>query len=198
MIRRPPRSTLFPYTTLFRSTLGKSVWLPWRVSVMPGTTIGDGTVIGANSVVSGTIPPNCLAVGFPARVIRSAPEFPRRLSDSERSALLVTIMTEFDRYVQHSGVAISERAPFRLYTRRGKTWRLLWLGATWPPPVAPDRGDTVLSEAALPADALTALRERGVHWLDLGGRTRSRDGSPLTEELALYVGRYRVRLTRDA
>jgi len=179
-------------------TLGNSVWLPWRVSVMPGTTIGDGTVIGANSVVSGTIPPNCLAVGFPARVIRSAPEFPRRLSDSERSALLATIMTEFDRYVQHSGVAISERAPFRLYTRRGKTWRLLWLGATWPPPVAPDRGDTVLSEAALPADALTALRERGVHWLDLGGHTRSRDGSPLTEELALYVGRYGVRLTRDA
>jgi len=179
-------------------TLGKSVWLPWRVSVMPGTTIGDGTVIGANSVVSGAIPPNCLAVGFPARVIRSAPEFPRRLSDSERAALVVTIMTEFDRYVQHSGVAISERAPFRLYTRRGKTWRLLWLGTTWPPPVAPERGDTVLSEAALPADALAALRERGVHWLDLGGRTRSREGSPLTEELALYVGRYGVRLTRDA
>jgi len=34
-------------------TLGKSVWLPWRVFVMPGTTIGDGTVIGANSLVSG-------------------------------------------------------------------------------------------------------------------------------------------------
>src|SRR5256712_5301355 len=95
-------------------TLGKSVWLPWRVSVMPGTTIGDGTVIGANSVVSGAIPPNCLAVGFPARVIRSAPEFPRRLSDSERAALVVTIMTEFDRYVQHGGVAISERAPVPL------------------------------------------------------------------------------------
>src|SRR5437870_106007 len=30
-------------------TLGKSVWLPWRVFVMPGTTIGDGTVIGADS-----------------------------------------------------------------------------------------------------------------------------------------------------
>src|SRR5256885_6714464 len=27
MIRRPPRSTLFPYTTLFRSVLHKSVWL---------------------------------------------------------------------------------------------------------------------------------------------------------------------------
>src|SRR5256885_8517343 len=30
MIRRPPRSTLFPYTTLFRSGLGVQVQLPWR------------------------------------------------------------------------------------------------------------------------------------------------------------------------
>ncbi len=50
-------------------TLGKSVWLPWRVFVMPGTTIGDGTVIGANSLVSGNIPPGSLAVGSPAKVI---------------------------------------------------------------------------------------------------------------------------------
>src|SRR3989475_2151506 len=100
-------------------TLGKSVWLPWRVSVMPGTTIGDGTVIGANSVVSGAIPPNCLAGGVPARLIRSAPEVPPRTSDSERAAFGWTITNGVDRYVQHGGVAISERAPFRLYTRRG-------------------------------------------------------------------------------
>src|SRR2546428_14152113 len=97
---------------------------------MPGTTIGDGTVIGANSVVSGAIPPNCLAVGFPARVIRSAPEFPRRLSDSERAALVVTIMTEFDRYVQHGGVANSDPAPLRLYTRPGQTRRPPGVGPT--------------------------------------------------------------------
>src|SRR5215471_4162796 len=55
-------------------TLGKSVWLPWRVFVMPGSSIGDGTVIGANSLVSGNIPPYSLAVGSPAKVIRSAPD----------------------------------------------------------------------------------------------------------------------------
>ena len=113
-------------------TVGKSVWLPWRVSVMPGTTIGDGTVIGANSVVSGTIPPNSMAVGFPARVIRAAPDFPPRLSDSERSALVVTIMTEFDRYVQHSGVTVREQEPFRLYASHRKAWRLLWLRTEHP------------------------------------------------------------------
>src|SRR3712207_8658683 len=39
MIRRPPRSTLFPYTTLFRSPANNTYCLPWRViknsSLMP-------------------------------------------------------------------------------------------------------------------------------------------------------------------
>jgi hypothetical protein len=36
-----------------------------------------------------------------------------------------------------------------------------------------------------------------VHWLDLGGKTRSLAGSPLTEELAGFLGRYGIRLARD-
>src|SRR2546430_6038848 len=32
MIRRPPRSTLFPYTTLFRSLFYRSTWIPWRAA----------------------------------------------------------------------------------------------------------------------------------------------------------------------
>src|SRR5437870_11122066 len=90
-------------------TLGKSVWLPWRVFVMPGSTIGDGTVIGANSLVHGAIPPYRLAVGSPAKGIRSAPEFPRRLSENERAALVETIMKEFDQFVHHYGGAITEQ-----------------------------------------------------------------------------------------
>lgn len=35
-----------------------------------GVTIGDGAVIGAKSLVNKDIPPNCLAVGVPAKVIR--------------------------------------------------------------------------------------------------------------------------------
>src|SRR3712207_8632420 len=36
MIRRPPRSTLFPYTTLFRSVLGESFSLPGRSDTQDG------------------------------------------------------------------------------------------------------------------------------------------------------------------
>jgi len=190
-------SALDGYPVTYQAvTLGRSVWLPWRVFVMPGSTIGDGTVIGANSLVSGSIPANSLAVGSPAKVIRSAPEFPKRLSEREQAALVDTIMSEFDRYVRHNGVTVDERAPFRVYRFGRKSWRLLWLrdGAA---PVALNRGDTVLTEVALSAETLSMFREQRVCWLDLGGRTRSREGSPLTEELALYLGRYGVRLVRD-
>jgi acetyltransferase-like isoleucine patch superfamily enzyme len=50
--------------------IGDNVWLARNVAVMPGANIGDGSVIAANSVVSGDIPPNSLAAGTPARVIR--------------------------------------------------------------------------------------------------------------------------------
>ena len=179
-------------------TLGKSVWLPWRVFIMPGTTIGDGTVIGANSLVSGNIPPSSLAVGNPAKVIRTAPDFPKKLGDSERAALVATIVAEFDRFVQHSGVRIEAQGPVRLYHYGRRAWRLLWLRSDARlDGIAAVRADTVFSETALAADELADFAKRGVYWLDLGGRTRSEGGSPLTEELALFLGRYGVRLARQ-
>src|SRR5258708_21893312 len=41
MIRRPPRSTLFPYTTLFRSEIGSAVVTNHEVEVMQGEFIGS-------------------------------------------------------------------------------------------------------------------------------------------------------------
>ena len=178
-------------------TLGRSVWLPWRVFVMPGSIIGDGSVIGANSLVSGTIPPNSLAVGSPAKVVRSAPDFPRKLTDAERAAKVTEIMSEFDRTVEAEGIAVRVEAPLRIYDRSGKTWRLLWLRTGDGTGAHPARGDTVLSETPLAASVRAAYTSGGVYWLDLGGKSRSEDGSPLTEELAVFIARYGIRLPRE-
>jgi maltose O-acetyltransferase len=51
--------------------LEQNVWLGTRVIVLPGVTIGSGSVVGAGSVVTRDIPPRSLAVGSPARVVRS-------------------------------------------------------------------------------------------------------------------------------
>lgn len=51
--------------------IGKNCWLGGSVIVLPNVTIGDGCVIGAGAVVTKDIPPNSLAVGNPARVIKT-------------------------------------------------------------------------------------------------------------------------------
>jgi maltose O-acetyltransferase len=50
--------------------IGKNVWLGSDVLVLPGSTIGDHTVVGARSVVKGELPPRVLAVGNPAKVVK--------------------------------------------------------------------------------------------------------------------------------
>jgi maltose O-acetyltransferase len=52
-------------------TIGRNVWLGGGVIVCPGVTIGDDTVVGAGSVVVRDLPAGVLAVGNPARVVRS-------------------------------------------------------------------------------------------------------------------------------
>lgn len=47
-----------------------NVWLGEFVSVLPGVTIGKGSIVGANSVVSKNLPPNVIAVGSPAKPIK--------------------------------------------------------------------------------------------------------------------------------
>jgi lipopolysaccharide O-acetyltransferase len=51
--------------------IGRNVWIGEMVAILPGVTIGDGCVIGAESVVTRDIPPASIAVGAPARVIKT-------------------------------------------------------------------------------------------------------------------------------
>ncbi len=50
--------------------VGEHVWIAKHAVVMGGVTIGDGSVIGFRSIVTSSIPNNCIAVGAPARVVR--------------------------------------------------------------------------------------------------------------------------------
>ena len=51
-------------------TIGKNCWIGASVTILPGVTIGDNSVIGAGSVVTKDIPANVIAYGNPCKVIR--------------------------------------------------------------------------------------------------------------------------------
>lgn len=50
--------------------IGNNVWIAEGVIIMPGVNIGDGSIIGAHSVVNKDVPSNSIVVGSPARVIK--------------------------------------------------------------------------------------------------------------------------------
>jgi acetyltransferase-like isoleucine patch superfamily enzyme len=56
--------------------LGADVWLGAKVTVLRGSRVGDRTVVGANSVVRGDLPADVVAVGAPARVVRTIHPIP--------------------------------------------------------------------------------------------------------------------------
>ncbi len=52
-------------------TIGDNVWLGGGAIVLPGVSIGENTVVGAGAVVTRDLPANVVAVGNPARVVRT-------------------------------------------------------------------------------------------------------------------------------
>lgn len=54
-----------------RVRIGNNVWIGSGAVVLPGVTIGDNSVVAAGAVVTKNIEANSLAVGVPARTVRS-------------------------------------------------------------------------------------------------------------------------------
>lgn len=50
--------------------IGKNCFIGGRSLILPGVEIGDGSVVGAGSVVTKSVPPGCVVAGNPARILR--------------------------------------------------------------------------------------------------------------------------------
>lgn len=59
-----------PIERILPVRVGRGSWIGQNVVIMPGVTIGELCVVGANSVVTQSIPPQSIAVGSPARVVK--------------------------------------------------------------------------------------------------------------------------------
>lgn len=64
-------SCLWKHSTHAPIVIGENCWIGRNVSIMKGVTIGDNSVIAANSVVTKSIPANCIAAGNPAKVVKT-------------------------------------------------------------------------------------------------------------------------------
>lgn len=62
--------------------IGNNVWIGENACILLGVTVGNGCIIGANSIVNRNVPENCIVAGVPAKVIkRWNPELKRWTKD---------------------------------------------------------------------------------------------------------------------
>ena len=64
----PPAPSDMPFKG--DTVIGNDVWIGQNAVILPGVRIGDGAIIGANSVVGSDVDPYTIAVGNPAKVLR--------------------------------------------------------------------------------------------------------------------------------
>jgi acetyltransferase-like isoleucine patch superfamily enzyme len=177
--------------------IGKNVWLPWRVFILPGVSIGDDVTIGANSLVTRNIPPGSLAAGMPAQVLRTAPDYPRKHAEQDRVARLERMLGEFFGYLEYHGYRV-QREPrswgFEAEIRKNRSTHTLSVLLREPTDNAsPATGTTVL---ILPVG--TTNEHVSAHSnMRLNIANASRIGTThLGEELALFLSRYGLRFYR--
>ena len=73
-VGHPLRPDMRPYMYTAPVTIGKNCWIGENVTICPGVTIGDNSVIGAGAVVTKDIPAGVIAFGNPCRVYREIGE----------------------------------------------------------------------------------------------------------------------------
>ena len=59
------------YRTAKPVIIGDNVWIGYRAMILKGVTIGNNSIVAANSVVTKDVPPNCIVAGNPAKIIRN-------------------------------------------------------------------------------------------------------------------------------
>jgi acetyltransferase-like isoleucine patch superfamily enzyme len=88
-------------------TLGKSVWLPWRVFIMPGVTIGDKVVVGANSLISRSVEANSLIAGSPAKVIKE--NYPPPIDEIKAQGIFDGFIVDFIAHLNYFDVNVNQQ-----------------------------------------------------------------------------------------
>jgi acetyltransferase-like isoleucine patch superfamily enzyme len=187
--------------------IGSRVGIAWRVFILPGTKIGDGAMVGANSVVSGTIPPNAMAVGYPARIVGKPPVFPKTVSDEEKVEMFRSIVAEMIQFFVGSGLECQDNAghyeiqqPNGRWWRKQRPWRLLATDGDARKAFSKFTGasklDVFLSLSEIPSDIRDSLSKQNIMWIDMAKKEQTRVSNDLGDEVLAFLKRYGVRTAR--
>jgi len=185
------QSALDGYPVAFEPvSIGRDVWLPWHVFILPGVVIGDGATIGAGSVINHSIPAGALAAGVPAKVLRESGEWPRPIDESQRWEICRQVTTLMAAYFTDQGapVQVIEDAGDRIQlalTVEGRSRQVEIVRNA----IALEGSDLVISLRSPPDGVPAGVRT----FLALLDRRRAGQRDVLSHEVEDFWARYGIR-----
>jgi acetyltransferase-like isoleucine patch superfamily enzyme len=119
--------------------IGRNVIVGYRAIILPGVTIGDYCSVGAGAVVTKSFPPYCVIGGVPARIIKTQPDYPRKLTYEDRNKVMENLLAEYAELLKDKAenVTLAKKADTSIITgeylskkfqivffpyRKGKSW----------------------------------------------------------------------------
>lgn len=184
-------------------TIGSNVWIPWEVFIMPGVTIGDGATIGARSLVTRDIPAGALAVGSPAKVIRTSDQYPARPDHGQQVAMLRGMLDEFCEAIAYEAFKVNRdrQDGSERITVSGPQGDAHVLLVDYEGVLNPKQGvtaDAVLALVGVDTATRRTLESSGRLWLDLAAKQRGGPADDLGEEIVDFLKRFGIRFARTS
>lgn len=179
-------------------TIGKSVWLPWRVFIMPGVIIGDKVVVGANSLISKSVEPNCMIAGSPAKVIKE--NYPPPIEEDQKILIFNAIMEDFIDYLKYNGIKTTKtenESGFILKSDNKKAhFTLLVFLNTYSGNIHQSDQDTLIVFNIInEQNKLPKALSGNIMYLDIFNKNRL-GTSNIGEEFVKFISRYGLRFSR--
>jgi len=177
--------------------LGKSVWLPCRIFIMPGITLGDDVVVGTGSVVTQSFQDGALVLGQPAKLVKNKEEFVVDYTPEQQLAMLKEILQEFKIYLEHFYQAKTEmldetRLSIEQGSRRVTVILLEALGSS----LHPEPGQIYIVYKKIDPDIQKIMDQQKVTWFSYEGHQCSARLDGVGEVLREFFTRYGVLFER--
>ncbi len=173
----------------------KNSWLQWRVFIGPNVTIGEDSIVQADSNVGKSFPDGSLIGGVPAALLKSRAEYKLEFSESQKIRQLLKIMKQFSDYltyvgrgaafstVEYGALIKSDLGLIQVVTNSGFDKDSF------------DESSVVLSFKTEFDSLIEPLLRAGTSFFSIGGQVIKSEYPlrPLLNELRNYLSRYGVR-----
>jgi acetyltransferase-like isoleucine patch superfamily enzyme len=185
----------FP-VTFAAITIGKKVWLPWRVFVMPGVEIGDNVVVGANSLISRSVPSNVLVAGSPATVLKT--NYPTPISAEKKMSLFRGYLKEFEEHLafNHVSFDIAEtHSSYIMSGKNGEEFKMMVLFDSILPEYNKVKNLLIVANIETTHIEIPVKMNSNIMFLDINNKKR-KGTTGIGEEFSKFISRFGVRFDR--